>query len=148
MASLVLTGDTSGQVTIAAPAVAGTTTLTLPATTGTVLNDATVGVCRAWVNFNGTGTVAIRAAFNVTNITDNGTGDYTVNITNALVDVNYSPYLISSSNGTVYIGNPCLFVNNATNAIVAPTTSAYRISIRDSANSTVDPTYVCTGVFR
>jgi hypothetical protein len=68
MASLVLTGDTSGQVTIAAPAVAGTTTLTLPATTGTMLNDATVGVCRAWVNFNGTGTVAIRASFNVSSL--------------------------------------------------------------------------------
>jgi hypothetical protein len=40
--------------------------------------------CRAWVNFNGTGTVAIRASFNVSSITDNGTGDYTVNFTNAL----------------------------------------------------------------
>jgi hypothetical protein len=75
MSSLVIAGDTSGQVTIAAPAVSGTTTLTLPATTGTVLNDATVGVCRAWVNFNGTGTVAIRASFNVSSITDNGTGE-------------------------------------------------------------------------
>ena len=46
--------------------------------------------CRAWVNFNGTGTVAIRASGNVTSITDNGTGDYTVNITTALVDVNFS----------------------------------------------------------
>jgi hypothetical protein len=90
MASLVLTGDTSGQVTIAAPAVAGTTTLTLPATTGTVLVDTTVGVCRAWVNFNGTGTVAIRASFNVTSITDNGTGNYTINFTTAMTDVNYS----------------------------------------------------------
>jgi hypothetical protein len=109
---------------------------------------ATAYGCRAWVNFNGTGTPAIRASGNVTNITDNGTGDYTVNFTTALVDVNYSPYLISSSNGTAYIGNPCLFVNNATNAIVAPTTSAYRISFRDSANNNLDPTYVCTGVFR
>ena len=89
MTSLVLTGDTSGQVTLAAPAVAGTTTLTLPATTGTVLNDATVGVCRAWVNFNGTGTVAIRASFNVTSITDGGVGTYTVNFTTAMPDVNY-----------------------------------------------------------
>ena len=46
--------------------------------------------CRAWVNFNGTGTVAIRASFNVTSITDNGTGDYTVNFTNAMPDANYS----------------------------------------------------------
>jgi hypothetical protein len=45
--------------------------------------------CRAWVNFNGTGTVAIRASFNVSSITDNGTGDYTVNFTNALPDANY-----------------------------------------------------------
>jgi hypothetical protein len=46
--------------------------------------------CRAWVNFNGTGTVAIRASGNVTSITDNGTGDYTVNLTTAMPDSNYS----------------------------------------------------------
>jgi len=45
--------------------------------------------CRAWVNFNGTGTVAIRASGNVSSITDNGTGDYTVNFTNAMPDTNY-----------------------------------------------------------
>jgi hypothetical protein len=47
-------------------------------------------LCRAWVNFNGTGTVAIRAQFNVSSITDNGTGDYTVNFSNALSDTNYT----------------------------------------------------------
>ena len=46
--------------------------------------------CRAWVNFNGTGTVAIRASGNVSSITDNGTGDYTVNFTTAMPDTNYS----------------------------------------------------------
>lgn len=46
--------------------------------------------CRAWVNFNGTGTVAIRASFNVTSITDNGTGDYTVNFTNAMSSADYA----------------------------------------------------------
>jgi uncharacterized protein (AIM24 family) len=46
--------------------------------------------CRAWVNFNGTGTVAIRSSGNVTSITDNGSADYTVNFTNAMPDVNYS----------------------------------------------------------
>ena len=51
---------------------------------------ATAYGCRAWVNFNGTGTVAIRASGNVSSITDNGTGDYTVNFTTALVDVNYA----------------------------------------------------------
>jgi hypothetical protein len=46
--------------------------------------------CKAWVNFNGTGTVAIRASYNVSSITDNGTGNYTVNFTNALSDSNYA----------------------------------------------------------
>lgn len=48
------------------------------------------GSAKAWVNFNGTGTVAIRASYNVSSITDNGTGDYTVNFTNAMPDANYS----------------------------------------------------------
>jgi len=51
---------------------------------------APIYACRAWVNFNGTGTVAIRAAGNVSTITDNGPGDYTVNFTTAMQDVNYS----------------------------------------------------------
>ena len=51
---------------------------------------ATAYGCRAWVNFNGTGTVAIRASGNVTSITDNGTGDYTVNFTTSMPDANYS----------------------------------------------------------
>jgi hypothetical protein len=46
--------------------------------------------CRAWVNFNGTGTVAIRGSGNVSSITDNGTGDYTVNFTTAMADTNFS----------------------------------------------------------
>jgi hypothetical protein len=46
--------------------------------------------CRAWVNFDGTGTPSIRASFNVSSITDNGTGDYTANFTNAMSDTNYT----------------------------------------------------------
>lgn len=90
MASMILSGDTSGTITLSAPSVAGSNTATLPASTGNVLLDTTVGVCRAWVNFNGTGTVAIRASFNVSSITHNATGDYTVNFTNAMQDANYS----------------------------------------------------------
>lgn len=59
----------------------------------TLLNasgSAPVYACRAWVNFNGTGTVAISASGNVSSITDNGTGDYTVNFTTAMLDSNYS----------------------------------------------------------
>ena len=45
---------------------------------------------RAWVSFNGTGTVSIRSSGNISSITDNGTGDYTLNFTNAMPDINYS----------------------------------------------------------
>jgi len=51
---------------------------------------ATAYACRAWVNFNGSGTVAIRASGNVSSITDNGTGDYTVNFTTAMPDAKYA----------------------------------------------------------
>jgi hypothetical protein len=54
---------------------------------------ATAYGCRAWVNFNGNGTPAIRASGNVSSITDNGTGDYTLNFTNALADTNYCALL-------------------------------------------------------
>jgi hypothetical protein len=50
----------------------------------------TIGTfCRAWVNFNGTGTVAIRASFNVSSITDSGVGSYIINFTTAMADTNY-----------------------------------------------------------
>lgn len=51
---------------------------------------APVYACRAWVNFNGTGTVAIRGSGNVSSITDNGTGDYTVNFTTPMPDANFA----------------------------------------------------------
>lgn len=69
-------------------------TLTTPnidsAQFATVSGTAPLYACRAWVNFNGTGTVAIRASGNVSSITDNGVGDYTVNFTTAMPDANYS----------------------------------------------------------
>ena len=48
------------------------------------------GLCKAWVNFDGTGSVQIRAAYNVSSITDNGAGDYTVNFTTSMPDANYA----------------------------------------------------------
>lgn len=64
-------------------------------------------LCRAWVNFNGTGTVAIRASFNVSSITDNGTGDYTINFTTALPDTNYA---LSGSSGDATNANQMLIL--------------------------------------
>ena len=71
---------------------------------GAIQNAAGVEVytCKAWVNFNGTGTVAIRAAGNVSSITDNGTGDYTVNFTTAMPDANYTVNVMSSRGSVNY----------------------------------------------
>ena len=78
-------------------AATNTTQLATTAYTRTAIPDvlnasgaAPVYACRAWVNFNGTGTVAIRASGNVSSITDNGTGDYTINFATALPDANYA----------------------------------------------------------
>lgn len=67
-----------------------------------VLSPGLIGsqLCRAWVNFNGTGTVAIRASFNVSSITDNGTGDATVNFATAMPDVNYAVSGSAGENST------------------------------------------------
>jgi hypothetical protein len=63
---------------------------TLDGSQSVPVNTVAQGSAKAWVNFNGTGTVAIRAAFNVASITDGGTGTYTLNLTNALSDTSYS----------------------------------------------------------
>ena len=55
---------------------------------------------KAWVNFNGTGTVAIRSQYNVSSITDNGTGKYTVNFTNAMPDANYATVINMTDGGS------------------------------------------------
>jgi len=96
--------------------------------------------CRAWVNFDGTGTVAIRASGNVSSITDNGTGQYTINFTTAMPDVNY----VGAATAGDASGGNC-FVNLPNEA--APTTSALRMRLFDGANN-VDRTYVYAAVFR
>ena len=67
--------------------------------------DVTTRLCSAWVNFDGTGTVAIRASYNVSSITDNGVGNYTVNFTTAMADANYvvsvNTPMYSATNSTV-----------------------------------------------
>lgn len=56
--------------------------------------------CRAWVNFDGTGTVSIRDSFNVSSITDNGTGAYSVNFATAMPNANYVPVVLTQYDDT------------------------------------------------
>jgi hypothetical protein len=69
----------------------------------TISGTAPLYMCRAWVNFNGTGTVAIRSSGNVTSITDNNTADYTVNFTNAMPDANYSATGLANGGANMYV---------------------------------------------
>ncbi len=104
--------------------------------------DAPLYACRAWVNFNGTGTVAIRASGNVTSITDNGTGDYTVNFTTAMPDANYA-CIVTAGDTTA----------GATSAYVAwaAVLSAGSVRIGVSNNNTdlnIDAPNISVAVFR
>jgi len=105
------------------------------------------GLCKAWVNFNGTGTVAIRASYNVSSITDNGTGDYTVNFTTALADANYSMTASCSyRSGNNY--NSAYIFTNASGTIVAPTTTAARLQLSTVTLGSADSEYVTVAIFR
>lgn len=115
--------------------------------------------CRAWVKFNGTGTVAINGSANVSSITDNGIGLYTVNFTNAMPDTNYSVVATNSvvsgfngsttdtaapNGGRVYTCFMC--VSQAT----PPTTTTVRVSQGNSyyAGDAFDPNQVHVAIFR
>jgi len=60
-------------------------------------------LAKVWVNFNGTGTVAIRDSFNVSSITDVGTGQYGVNIQNAMANANYAVTTTDANDLDVYL---------------------------------------------
>ena len=102
-------------------------------------------LCRAWVNFTGSNGTR-NASFNVSSVTYNGTGSYTVNFTNALSDANYAISVNPSTNASN--GYLIATVNDA-NIGTAPTTSAFQFSTRVvSSGANANPTYVYATVFR
>lgn len=99
--------------------------------------------CRAWVNFDGTGTPAIRASGNVSSITDNGTGNYTVNFTTAMPDANYSVSGMSKKND----GSTDGFISMGGTGITNPSVSSCAI-VTFGGSSSHDALYVCAAFFR
>jgi len=104
--------------------------------------NAPVYACRAWVNFNGTGTVSIRSSGNVSSITDNSTGNYTVNFTTAMPDANYSWGLSAGGGDGSEADTNGPFIQ-------APTTSTFRfvVEIGDQTDP-ADRAYVSAHFFR
>ena len=99
------------------------------------------GRAKAWVNFNGTGTVAIRVSFNVSSITDNGTGDYTVNFTTALADTNYAA--VATSGGT----SSAWLIRDYSDA-TSRSASAIRFATASNAGTALDPSIINVAIFR
>jgi hypothetical protein len=111
---------------------------TLKVSTLQNLSGTEVYTAKAWVNFNGTGTVAIRASGNVSSITDNGSGDYTLNFTTALADANFAISGIAGETGGTEVIE-----------VLSRTTSSVRIADYASENGgNKDSTLVCLIIFR
>jgi hypothetical protein len=133
--AITISGDSPNITTLAL------TTLS-DGTNSTSSTNAIRGSAKAWVNFNGTGTPAIRGSFNVSSITDLGTGQYTVNFTTAMPTANYS----AVTGGT--------YLDNNTNARIfgittqAFTTSSLRIYTTDMTNgSGIDMAIISVAIF-
>ena len=105
-----------------------------------------VYTAKAWVNFNGTGTVAIRASGNVSSITDNGTGNYTVNFTTAMPDANYSAATSGSFADGINDKNHDVVI--ARNISTPLTTTSCRLMSGDASQSQVDLAIITLAIFR
>lgn len=147
---ITFTSDTSGNLALQSN---GTTALTVSGDSVTAAANLSFNSgygssslaygCRAWISFNGSGTPAIRASGNINSITDNGTGDYSINFTNALVDANYSVTGMASDTGGV--GNRGLV--SLYRGVSAPNTSSFRVFTFTDTTQT-DNTYIYLSVFR
>jgi hypothetical protein len=160
--TLVVTGVTTltGGLNAALPVLSGGTGVTTKTGTGavvlgtsptlatptfdsaqlpTISGTAPLYMCRAWVNFNGTGTVAIRASGNVSSITDNGTGTYTVNLTTAMPDANYCVTTAMSTNASN---------NRDIGAVYNQLTTSFQIATWLSGGTQEDYALVCAAIFR
>ena len=127
-----ITSATSGTFSSTPPA--NSVTFNTLSTSATEADNVASRVAKAWVNFNGTGVVAIQASFNVSSITDNTTGDYTVNFATDLIDNKYTVA------GTVKFadndGASTAFGMSISNRASNPTASAVRIVTGQANNGT------------
>lgn len=124
----------------------GTTWTSAAAATGitTTTGSAPYYGARAWVNFNGTSTVSIRSSSNVSSITDNGTGDYTINFTTQMPDTNYAANSINTKNSS---GDNVFFVYRI--ATDTKTTGAYQIKNSNTlGGAVVDGSDIQISIFR
>jgi hypothetical protein len=154
MSKVAISGNASGTgvFTIASPNSNTDRTLSLPDNSGTLATaestlaqfnasgSAPVYAARAWVNFNGTGTVAIRGAGNVSSITDGGVGIYTVNFTTSMPDANYAVVATNKQRGGVTLDTTISVSGTSVTGI-----EVYSIS---AGSSLYDGDQLCVAIFR
>ncbi len=107
---------------------------------GTATTNLQQGLSKHWVNINGTGTIATRDSFNLSSVVDNGTANYTFNLTNAHNNINYT---LTCSGGEPGSNKPHVaipFIVSDTD--YPPTTSAYRIGMLEPGTAWADAKYV------
>jgi hypothetical protein len=120
---------------------AGTLTISTlsDGTNSTSATNPILGSAKTWVNFNG-GTAAIRSSYNVSSVTRNSNGNYTIAYTNALADANYAilvtPYDISSSS-----------TNGLSTHLSSTTTTNAVIIVGIYSTGVYDATYICVAIF-
>lgn len=116
-------------------------------TESTAVTNVINGTAKAWVTFNGAGVPAIRASFNVGSITDNGTGDYTVNLINPMPDINFST-TGACQRGLNQADVVFNIYANDNGTLVNPTTTTARMTMSSLSNVSVDSAFVCVAIFR
>ena len=128
---------------------AGTLTISTlsDGTNSTSATNCIQGSAKAWVNFNGVGGASIRSSYNISSITYNGTGDYTINFTNAMTDANYSVVAIGQRNASTNVPHSLVpYANGSTTSTYA--TTYIRLVYRSWDGSTGDALTGNVAVFR
>jgi hypothetical protein len=124
------------------------TIATQDGTESTEVTNVVNGSAKAWVNFNGTGTVAIRRGFNVSSITDNGTGNYTVNFTTAMTDANYTVVLQSTGFSLANIGGNIVIAGAYTTGANLKSTTQLQLQTFANTTAVYDYAEINVAVFR
>jgi hypothetical protein len=151
------TASSASNFTVTIPAATGSVITTAPGTSGNALisdgtnwTSSTVnGTAKAWVNFDGNTSVAIRASFNVSSVTRNTTGQFGVNFTNALADANYAANVSCSVGSTTAPVTSITMFGARDASPTAPTTTGFIFIVTMGGGFTnANPTYCCVSVFR
>jgi hypothetical protein len=126
------TTTVEGLVTLATPAEVTTgTTSKVPPVSALVAHE---GICKAWVSFDGTGTVAINDDYNVSSITDEGDGSYTVNLVTDMANTDYA----------IAVGGEIFHIRTPSASLAV---GSFLVETLDSSHTLADYVYISAAVF-